>query len=118
MEFEKATLLNLAEGAAPEKFQFELERVIENIKDLNTDPKAKRKVILEVTFSPDAERRTVAVEISAKSKLIAEVPASTMIHLVKDGAVVPPMHQMDFEDLNAEQDDTIDLNEKRNGEQK
>ena len=116
MEFEKATLLNLAEGAAKEKFDFELQRVIENIQDLNTDPSQKREVILKVVFVADKERKKVSVEVSAKSKLAADVPATDMIHLTRDGAVVPPMRQMSFDEVNAERDDAVSLFDKEKGE--
>lgn len=68
------TLDTLAGGAARELWQREWERVLENIMDPNTDPKAARAVTLTVTVKPDEDRQAVVVSIDAKSKLVHAKP--------------------------------------------
>jgi hypothetical protein len=53
------TLDNLGQGAAKEIFDGALKKVIENIKDVNTDWKPQRSISLVVTFKPDEERNEV-----------------------------------------------------------
>ncbi len=71
------TLTNLGGGAAIEKFQEELEKVIKNILDPNTDPKAKREVNLKVIIQPNAERNWVAIKIEALAKVAPNVAYAT-----------------------------------------
>lgn len=44
------TLAGLKGGALEELFQCELERVVSNARDLNTDWKAKRKIVVSLEF--------------------------------------------------------------------
>lgn len=57
MEHEPLTLLNLAGGGIVERFQDALEEVLENISDVNTDPKATRAITIKVTFKPRDDDR-------------------------------------------------------------
>jgi hypothetical protein len=65
------TLDTLGKGAAKELFAQELDRVLENILDPNTEPVAKREITLKVTFRPSDDRREVETEVEASSKLAA-----------------------------------------------
>lgn len=56
-------------GAAFELFQAELERVLENILDPNTEATDKREVHLIVTVKPTSERDEGVILCRAKSKL-------------------------------------------------
>ena len=60
---------NLGSGAANEKWQEEMAKVVENILDPNTDAIAKRKVTLEVTLMPNKDRNWVDMKIETSSKL-------------------------------------------------
>ena len=66
---ETVTLANLGGGAALELFNAELEKVLENITDPNTDPKAVRSITLKVTIKPDETRDLGDVGIQATSNL-------------------------------------------------
>ena len=70
-------LSKIADGGAQEKFTAELEKVADNILDLNTEAKTKRKVNLELTFIPNDKRDAVSVEVNIKSKLAPQVGVST-----------------------------------------
>lgn len=53
LELNQMTLANLGGGAAVERFQEELQKVITNILDPNTEAQAKRSVVLKVTIKPE-----------------------------------------------------------------
>lgn len=63
------SLENIRGGAAIEMFDHELQRVVENIADLNTDAEATRKVVLTVTIKPNATRDDAVYLIGAEAKL-------------------------------------------------
>lgn len=62
------TLNNLAGGALPELFAQELQRVLTNILDPNTEAEAKRSIRIDITFEPNPERTSCShyVEVSSK----------------------------------------------------
>jgi len=63
------SLTNLNSGAVIDLFDQELKKVVENIGDPNTNPKAKREITLRVIFAPNEDRNQAAVGIDIKSKL-------------------------------------------------
>lgn len=71
------TLANLGGGAAVEKFEDELNKVIENILDPNTDPGAKRSIRLDVTIKPTSDRKFGQVDIVAAAKLAPAIAFET-----------------------------------------
>lgn len=76
-------LQNLAGGAAPELFDAELDRVLRNIEDRNTDAEGVRKITLEVVFKPAEDRVGCDVDIKVSSKLAGITTASTKLILGK-----------------------------------
>ena len=62
------TLYTLANGAAAELFEAELERIVANIQDPNTEPDAVREINLRIKIKPDNERRAGAVSVQVISK--------------------------------------------------
>jgi len=62
-------LNTFADGAVSERFNLELQRVLENFADLNTDPKAKRQINLVVTLHGDEARDVILADVQAKTKL-------------------------------------------------
>jgi hypothetical protein len=75
----------LANGAAAELFEEELQRVLRNIKDPNTDPKAKRKITLTFEIAPTESRDVGDVHIIASSKIAAFKRVQTVIHMGHHG---------------------------------
>lgn len=63
------SLKNLGDGAAIEKFDEELQKVLDNIIDPNTKPDAVREVKLSVKIKPDDNRNIGAISILSDSKL-------------------------------------------------
>ena len=83
------TLENLGNGGAMELFQRELKKVLENIRDPNTDAEAVRAVTLKVLIKPQESREQAALKVHVESKLIAPRGFINTIYLgEKDGEVV------------------------------
>lgn len=61
----------VARGAAPEVFGHEFQKVLDSIRDLNTDPKAKRTITMKFDFEPLESREEARVTLSAKTVLPA-----------------------------------------------
>ena len=89
-----ADLQTIGAGAAAEKFQAELRAVLENIRDPNTQAKAKRKIVLEYVFLPDEDREKVLVGISARSILPSTKPSGDVMFVGSKGgeAIATVMH--------------------------
>ncbi|MFS0766060.1 replication terminator protein [Peribacillus phoenicis] len=62
-------LNTFAEGALSERFNNELQRVLENIADPNTDPKKTRKLTMTVAFNADEKRDVIFTSVLAKLSL-------------------------------------------------
>lgn len=77
------SLANIGNGAALERFDHELKKVLANIKDPNTDPKKARKITLEIVLQPHGDRLGMQAHISCNSKLasVPAVPAGTIFML-------------------------------------
>jgi uncharacterized protein YuzE len=63
-------LNSFANGAMAERFNQELQKVLDNIVDPNTDPKKARKVTLTVTINSNENRELANVSVKADSKLL------------------------------------------------
>jgi hypothetical protein len=77
------TLSTLAEGAVLELFQAELNKVLDNIADVNTDPEAKREISIKVRIAPNEKREMADVVVDVTSKLGSFKPVSTLMYLAK-----------------------------------
>ena len=62
------TLDTLGGGALSELFTAELNRVLANIADPNTDEKAKRSISINVTLKPNRDRDIADVELTGTAK--------------------------------------------------
>lgn len=84
-EITKESVLRMAAGAIEEKVDYEVSRVIDNILDVNTKPDAKRKIVVTLEFSPDAERKHIGLAVTAKSTLVPTAAVSTSMMITADG---------------------------------
>lgn len=100
-EAESVSLVNLSRGAAVELFDHELKKVLGNVKDVNTDAKAKRKITLEVIFSPYPDRVGIDVAIACTSKLsgVNQVTGGSMFIAVQEGEYRAFSHDLRQEPL-------------------
>lgn len=81
---ETKSLLEMAKGAIMEQVNIETSKVIDNIVDPNTEAKKKRQIILTVDFIPSADRQTVTVSATAKSKLLPNNAIQTSLYVGVD----------------------------------
>jgi hypothetical protein len=63
-------LNTFANGAMAERFNQELQKVLDNVTDPNTDPKKVRKVTMIVSISSDDNRELSDVSVQVKSTLV------------------------------------------------
>lgn len=84
----KKSILAMCNGAFQERTDYEMNRLIENILDPNTDPLAKRKIQITLELKPDADRTTVAVNCSVKSSLAPTYPVATMLYIAANDTVL------------------------------
>jgi len=83
MSNESVTLTTLGGGAAVELFQEQLDRVLTNIADVNTEAEEKREITLKVVLHPNAQRDTAAVEIIVGAKTAPIKGATTTFFMGK-----------------------------------
>lgn len=81
----RSSLLQMAKGAIQERVDYEVSRVVDNILDMNTEAKVKRKVTLTIIMTPDEDRQVVKIEASAKSTLAPVTPVGTSLVITADG---------------------------------
>ncbi|KAB1366735.1 replication terminator protein, partial [Bacillus thuringiensis] len=77
-------LNTFADGALAERFHQEFERVMENMADLNTDPKKARKIVLTLSFAGDKKRDVWNCQVQATSKLAPTEAVESKILLDMD----------------------------------
>jgi len=80
-DLEYLSLNNLGFGAAEEMFSGALEKVLENIHDVNTDHKATRKITFEVSIFPNEDRNKGKVQIKCTSKIAPQKSFETDIFM-------------------------------------
>lgn len=82
-------LNTFASGALAEKVNIELQKVLENIADPNTDHKKARKVTVTMTLKANEKRNLANVLVDAKSTLspAVGVESELMIDFTTDGKI-------------------------------
>ena len=97
------SLYNVCRGAADEIFQREVNLVIDNIVDVNTDCEQKRSIVMEFEFLPMKDRSGAAVSLKVKSKLAGVEPVEgTMFLTRRAGEVVAVPYDPRQEELFAQ----------------
>lgn len=91
MDMNKINIKDVAGGALQEQFQKSFEKIIENMKDVNTSFKPKRKMIMTMTFEQDEAREQIVTSISFQEKLAPRNSVNTMYsvgHDIRTGKVM------------------------------
>jgi len=73
-EEDQVSLETLGQGAALERFNLALQDVLDNIQDVNTDPKKARTVTLKATIKPSEDREVGSIVVDVVSKLAPIAP--------------------------------------------
>lgn len=106
---ETIALQELVGGALQEKFGKAFNRIVDNLQDVNTSFKVKRKITITLDFVQNENRDDVKVDISVVEKLAPQSPMETAFSIGRDlktGEVYAAEYgkqikgQMTFSDLN------------------
>ena len=90
---EPVTLGTIAGGALEELFGAELTKVLANIQDVNTDPKAKRSIGIKLEFAPSEDREMTEVKVTCNAKLAGLLTVKTRAFLGRqNGRLVAVEH--------------------------
>ena len=81
---EKVKLQEIVGGALQEKFSKAFERVIDNLQDVNTPFKVKRKIHIQLDFVQNETRDDVHVNVSVVEKLAPQSPMTTAFSIGRD----------------------------------
>ncbi|MUK89132.1 replication terminator protein [Ornithinibacillus sp. L9] len=77
-------LNEFAEGALAARFNEEIQKILDNIADPNTDPKKARTLTVQVKVYGDERRDVVNAAVVAKSKLLPAKEVDTKILMGAD----------------------------------
>lgn len=77
-------LEELADGALAEKFQQVLAKVVDNLRDVNTSYKTKRRITIQLDFIQDESREDVRCDVAVGCKLAQPRPMSTKLAIGRD----------------------------------
>lgn len=84
----RKSFLELGRGAMLERFDYEMQKVVDNILDPNTPAIKPRKVSLTITLKPDADRQQIVHEVVVKSNLQPTNPiAGSTAIMSRNGSV-------------------------------
>lgn len=81
---EKVKLQEIVGGALQEKFSKAFERVVDNLQDVNTSFKVKRKINIQLDFVQNETRDDVQVNVSVVEKLAPQSPMTTAFFIGKN----------------------------------
>ena len=84
MERQIKKLDELMDGAMTERFNRELDRVLNNVLDPNTSPKAKRQIQIIFDVIPNERRDAAEFKTDVKSKLAPAMAISQTVFLRQD----------------------------------
>ena len=91
---------NLGGGAASEKFEDALKKVLANILDPNTRPQTAREIVLRIKIKPSEERTDADVIIDCQAKLASDKVFPTKIFIGKSITGVPEAHEVNANQYN------------------
>ena len=96
----EVNILELAKGAIQEQINGEVDRVMANILDPNTDAKATRKLSITLTFKPNENREVVSCSAQAKSTIAPIKAITTSIFVEADKSGKPRASELTKNDPN------------------
>lgn len=75
----------LMDGALTERFNCEMDRVLQNVYDPNTSAKQKRQIQIVIDITANDRRDAAEFKVDVKSKLAPPVPVTQTVFLAMDG---------------------------------
>ena len=86
MNYDTKSILEMGNGAFLERADYEMQKIIKNIRDPNTKPDAKRKITMTLTFLPDYDRQNIDVAFDVKSTPAAVSTVDTTLYIAGEDA--------------------------------
>lgn len=83
MKNEKS-IIQMAKGAIEERIDYEMAKIVENIRDESTKASAPRELTVKIKLTPDDKRETIQVSATASSKLQPTTPIVTALYMGTD----------------------------------
>lgn len=83
-ETEEISLFDLLDGGVKELAALNLRRVLDNIRDVNTDAEKTRSLTVKFTFKPNDNRDAVNVDISVDCKTVPIRAVATTLDIGED----------------------------------
>ena len=80
-QLDKKSILEMAGGAILERVDYEMGKVIDNIMDPNTKATGKRKITVTLELIPNADRKTIVTNTTAKCALVPTEPVTTSLFI-------------------------------------
>jgi hypothetical protein len=80
----------MQDGAVAERINAELMKVANNVRDINTDPKAPREITLKLKLVPTEDRQSMGIIVSCASKLVSGEKLTGRVYFDDAGRPVEP----------------------------
>ena len=77
----RKSILEMAHGAIMERADYEMDKVIDNILDVNTKAAKKRTLTVTLELLPDDDRQQIQVKATSKSKLESTNAVTTSLYI-------------------------------------
>lgn len=84
-EVKSDSILEFAQGAYLERADYETQKILQNIYDINTDAKTKRSLTIKIDFMPSEDRKFISAKTTVKATLAPTTSISTSMTVVKQG---------------------------------
>lgn len=102
-QYNAITVENIADGAAIEQVNFQIQKAIENILDVNTDAGVERKIELKLSFKPQDDRAQADIKFQVIAKLAPDSAGSDRLFIGQENGqkkgFVHTAKQMAFDDF-------------------
>jgi hypothetical protein len=82
-DLQPVNLGSISRGALMELFEIEIDKIAKNIAGTKTKATQKRKLVLELTFAPDIDRKVLDITANAKTKLACIADHASRAYLGK-----------------------------------
>ncbi len=86
-------------GEAIEYIDSQIQKIVDNINDPNTEATKKRKLTVSIEFVPDATRDMVIFNVEAKRSVAPDLGVTASVYVQQSGGVPYIVEQMNIEGL-------------------
>ena len=84
-EIKSDSILEFAKGAFMERADYETQKILANIYDINTEAKVKRSLTIKIDFTPSEDRKFISTKTVVKAQLAPTTAIATSMTVAKQG---------------------------------